>query len=118
MTSLCTIGRLLGLLAIIGLVVAPIAGAEVALPNEATAMVDDSAMGMSQDMPCCPKKAPTPDCSKDCPLMAICATQLPCNAVQGLGLLIPLKLAGLLFPGNESDVAGVSQSPPLRPPNT
>jgi hypothetical protein len=50
--------------------------------------------------------------------MAICAIQLLCNAVQGLGLVIPLSLAGLLLPGNDSDVAGLSQAPLPRPPNT
>jgi hypothetical protein len=31
-------------------------------------------MAMSEDMPCCPTKAPIPDCGKDCLFMAMCAT--------------------------------------------
>jgi hypothetical protein len=57
-----------------------------------------------------------PDCSKDCLFMALCATQFLANAVQGVGLVIPLGLAGVFFPGNDTDVADLSQGPPPRPP--
>ena len=50
--------------------------------------------------------------------MANCATQFLCNAVQGAGLVIPLGLAGALLPENDTHVAGLSQAPPPRPPNT
>ena len=66
------------------------------------AMADDAAMAMPEDMPCCPKKAPIPDCGRDCSL-AICATQFLCNAVQGAGLVMPLGLANVLLPGNDTD---------------
>ena len=118
MMSLSAIGRLLSILAIIGLAVAPIVRPAVALPNGHTAMVDDPVMGMPQGMPCCPSKAPIPDCDRDCPLMAICATQFFCNAIQGSGLQIPIGLAGLFFPSDDSYVAGLSHAPPPRPPNT
>jgi hypothetical protein len=118
MTSLSTIGRVLSILALFGLAVAPVARPAVALPHGNMAIADDAAMAMPEDMPCCPKKAPNPDCGRDCPLMAICATQLLCNAVQGLTLVIPLSLADLCFPGNDTRVAGLSQAPPPRPPNT
>ncbi|HEY4736317.1 MAG TPA: hypothetical protein VIH63_02870 [Xanthobacteraceae bacterium] len=83
---------------------------------------DHAAMAMPEgmlpeDMPCCPKKVPIPNCDRDCPLMAMCATQSLCNAAQGL-LVVPLGLAGFLLPGNEFHVAGLSQAPPPRPPNT
>jgi hypothetical protein len=48
----------------------------MALPNRNMAIIDDAAMSMPEDMACCPKQTPIPDCGKDCPLMAICATQL------------------------------------------
>ena len=80
------------------------------------AMVDGTAMAMPEDMPCCPTKAPIPDCGKDCLFMAMCATQFLANAVQGVGLVIPLGLASVFFPGNDTDVAGLSQGPPPRPP--
>jgi len=118
MITLSTIGRFLSVLAIIGLAVVPIARPAMTLPNTNVAMVDDTAMGMPEDMACCPKQAPVPDCGKDCPLMAICATQFLCNAMQGLGLIIPVGAASFVFPGNDSHLAGLSQAPPLRPPDT
>jgi hypothetical protein len=86
-------------------------------------MVDHAAMAMpaeamSEDMPRCPTKAPVPDCGKDCLFMAMCATQFLSNAVQGVGLVMPLGLASIFFPGNDTDTAGLSQGPPPRPPNT
>jgi hypothetical protein len=123
MMCLSTFGRLLSILAIIGLAVAPIARPAMAIPAPMhtgvasdQAMVDEAAM--PEDMPCCPKESPIPDCDRDCPLMAMCATQFLCNAVQGLGLAIPLGPAGIFFPRNDSHVAGLSQAPPPRPPNT
>jgi hypothetical protein len=85
-------------------------------------MVDHAAMAMPEeampeDMPCCPTKAPIPDCGKDCLFMAMCAMQFFCTAVSGAGLVLPLGLASVFFPGNDTDVARLSQGPPPRPPN-
>jgi hypothetical protein len=115
---LSVIRRLLAILAIAGLAVAPMAmpTATQAAATSDQSMVDHAAMAMPEDMPCCPKKAPIPDCGKDCLFMAMCATQLLCNAVQESGLVMPLALASIFFPGNDTDVAGLSQGPPPRPP--
>ena len=118
MMSLSTIGRFLSVFAIIGLAVVPIVRPTMALPNGNMAIIDDAAMSMPEGMACCPKQTPIPDCGKDCPLMAICATQLLCNAEQGSGLVIPLGFAGLFLPSNDSRLAELSQAPPPRPPNT
>jgi len=48
--------------------------------------------------------------------MAMCATQFLADAVQRVGLVVPLGLASVFFPGNDTDVAGLSQGPPPRPP--
>ena len=80
------------------------------------AMVDEAAMAMPEDMPCCPKKSPIPDCGRDCLFMAMCAMQFLCNAVQPSGLVIPLGMASIFPPCNDTDVAGLSQGPPPRPP--
>jgi len=117
MMSLSTIGRLLSVLAIIGLAVVPIARPAMALPSGNTAMADDAAMGMPEDMPCCPHQAPASDRGNDCPFMAMCTSQLLCATVQGSGLVMQRGLAGLLFPADESCPAGLSQAPPPRPPN-
>jgi hypothetical protein len=121
MKLLSAIRSLLGTLAIVGLVVGPIARPAMAMPapmptavasDQAT--VDEAAMAMPEDMSCCPKKAPLPDCGRDC--LANCATQPLCNTVQGAGLVKPLGLANVLPPGNDTALVGLGQHPPLRPP--
>jgi hypothetical protein len=115
MKTLSAIRRLISILAIVGLAVGPLARPAAASHQP---MVDHAAMAMPEDMPCCPKKAPMPDCGKDCLFMAMCATQFFCNAVSGAALIIPLGLASVLSPGNDTDLAGLSQGPPPRPPKT
>jgi hypothetical protein len=116
--TLSAIRNLLAIVAIVGLVLGPIARPVMAMPAPMhtsiasdQAMVDGTAMAMPEDMPCCPTKAPIPDCGKDCLFMAMCATQFLANAVQEMGLVIPLGLASVFFPGNDTDVAGLSQGP-------
>jgi hypothetical protein len=121
--TVCAIRSLLAIVAVVGLVLGPIASPVMAMPAPMPtgvasdrAMVDGTAMAMPEDMPCCPTKAPIPDCDKDCLFMAMCATQFLADAVQGVGLVIPLGLASVFFPGNDTDVADLSQGPPPRPP--
>jgi hypothetical protein len=123
MKLLSAIRGLLAILAIVGLALAPLARPVMAMPAAIQAeaaseqpMADGAATAMPEDMPCCPTKAPTPDCGKDCLFMAMCAPQFLCNAVQGAGLVLPLGLASVFFPGNDKAVAGLSQGPPPRPP--
>ena len=80
------------------------------------AVVDQAAIDMAEDMPCCPKQSPIPDCGKDCLFMAMCALQFLCNAGQAAGLVMPLGLASVFSAGNDKDLAGLSQGPPPRPP--
>jgi hypothetical protein len=127
MKLLSAIRHLLAVLAIAGLMIAPVAKPATAMhaAMQASAAIDESmhdhaGMAMSEDMPCCPKQvphqAPIPDCAKDCVFMAMCATQLLANATQGAGLVVSLGRATVFLPGNEMNVAGLSQSPPPRPP--
>jgi hypothetical protein len=121
---LSTIGRLLSMLAIVGLAIAPVARpamgmAAVLQPDIASDhgidhAATDAAMAMPEDMPCCPKKAPVPNCDKDC--LAICATQLLCNAAQVPGPMVPLGLSHILLPLNDTGLVGLKQRPPPRPP--
>jgi hypothetical protein len=82
-------GQLLALLAIVSLVLAPIARQAMALPMAmaSTAMAStamactamasmDDAMAVDSGavVACCPSEPSQPDCSKDCPLMALCVT--------------------------------------------
>jgi hypothetical protein len=131
--TLSAMRRLLSILAIVGLALAPVARPALAMPAAQVPaafdqpMVDHAAMArpeaampeepMPEDMPCCPTKALIPDCGKDCLFMAMCATQFFSTAVSGAGLVLPLGLASVFFPGNDTDLAGLSQAPPPRPPN-
>jgi hypothetical protein len=121
MKTLSAMRSLLAILAIVGLVVGPAARPAMAMPAAIQAgaaseqpMVDHAAM--PEDMPCCPTKTPIPDCGKDCLFMTMCAMQFFCNAVSGAGLVLPVGLASVFFPGNDTDLAGLSQGPPPRPP--
>jgi hypothetical protein len=113
MMSGSIISRFLRILAIFSLAVAPVATPAMALSQAHMVMVNDVAMAMPDDMPCCPKKAAIPDCSKDC--LAICASQLFYN-ISPAALVVPLGLADLLLPANEPGLVGLNQRPPPRPP--
>jgi hypothetical protein len=104
-------------LAIAGLLLTPVA--VPAMPAAATmseSMGDHAAMAMPADMPCCPDQAPMPDCGKSCPFMAACAAQALGNLPDGAVLALPLTLASIVVPGNDSALAGLTQRPPPRPP--
>jgi hypothetical protein len=71
---------------------------------------DHEAMEMSEDMSCCPHTAPVPDCAKDCPLMALCLAGTVLNVPSGAGLLVPVRLASLVLPGNDMDLASLGRA--------
>ncbi|GJD31229.1 hypothetical protein PMNALOAF_2483 [Methylobacterium adhaesivum] len=121
--------RLLPLLAVLSLALAPVTASAAAAGMRAptavqghTMAVPDDAMddmaGMAMDeMPCCPKERPDmPDCSKGCPLMALCLAKVATGLPVAVGL-----------PGRVSVVEGtawaviasfdsLSQGPPTEPP--
>jgi hypothetical protein len=103
--------------ALLGLILVPLGRPVMGAAADMHAVMGDaSAMPMAADMPCCPKKAPTPDCAKDCPLMALCMVgsflSLPANIVLPL-----LRMsASLALAGNEPDITGLTHGPPPKPP--
>ena len=105
------IRHLFPIFAVVGLILTPIARPAMALAQDMHA-----AMVMPADMPCCPDQVPMPDCAKDCPFMAMCAAQFVCSVPHGAGLVVALAFASIVVPGNDTDVAGLSQGPPPRPP--
>jgi hypothetical protein len=142
-----TIRRLVALIVIAGLVLAPVllsvgatamqmpaamAGAHSSMMmSHDMAMSDDTAMpsemamssdtmpadmAMPADMQCCPKKtSQMPDCGKDCPFMALCmGVGLQSDRVASL--YAPLAPVSTLVPGNQRDLDGLAQAPPIRPP--
>jgi hypothetical protein len=131
-----TIGRLVALVVIAALVLAPVllsvgatamqmpaamSGAHAGMTRAGMTMSADEATSsdaaMPSDMECCPKKAShMPDCGKDCPFMALC---MGIGLQQGdrvASLCAPMALMSTLIPGSQGDLDGFAQAPPTRPP--
>jgi hypothetical protein len=121
-----TIRRLLAILVIAGLALAPVSRpvmAEMSSDASMQAMADEmspSAMTdeMASDMPCCPSKAPTPVGCDKCVFMAAC-TSLGfvgmSSAVVHLFLTASGDVASLQ---NDSWPDGLGHPPPEHPPRT
>jgi len=114
-------GRILAVLAIVGLALAPVVRPVMAVPvsKDMQATMSGSAgdtviADAAGDMPCCPSKPALPDCSKDCPLMALCV--VPIHFVSQTGLTVPLTFVTVVFPGAHPDLVSIAQAPPRKPP--
>jgi hypothetical protein len=140
MTRPATIGHLLALLAVVGLMLAPLVRpamargmADYAMPTAAvmthagmaragltdtgmadTGMADADMADVMDAMPCCPHNTRVPDCGYDCRFMALCSA-MPFG-VPLASLTTPLAEAGVVLPGDQSDLVSVTRSPPRRPP--
>jgi hypothetical protein len=126
-----TIRRLLAVLMIAGLALAPVSrpvmaaasshASEQAMPDEraasempATAMADE----MASDMPCCPSKAPAPvDCDK-CVFMAACASMCFAAASATVSHPLPIVSRMIALQRNDSWPDGLGHPPPEHPPRT
>lgn len=121
-----TIRRLLAIVMIAGLVLAPLfrpvvagAGSDASM----SAMAGDMSMSaiadeMAGDMPCCPAKAPAPfDCDK-CVFMTACMSK--CFTGMTTALFQPLFAvsAGLVRLQNDFWPDGLGRPPPEHPPRT
>ena len=104
---------LLPALAVVGILIAPLAVPATAAPVDRAAMTD-----MADDMPCCPDEGPAiPDCGKSCPLMMICLAKCLQNIPTAASTLaVPVIMAGVLLPSNDALGAGLLYPPPARPP--
>jgi hypothetical protein len=115
-------GRILAVLAIVGLALAPVVRPAMAVPVSkdkhaamSSSVVDTVIADPATDMPCCPSKPVLPDCSKDCPLMALCVTA-PVHFVSQTSLTVPLTFVTVVFPAAHSDLVSIAQAPPRKPP--
>jgi hypothetical protein len=105
--------NLLPVLAIVGLVLAPLA-VPAAAAGAPAAAVDMAGMDMGEDMPCCPTKQ-APPCDKSCPLMTLCLAK--CSpAIPAFSSALALVFAGLVLPSDEARWETRSERPPPRPP--
>jgi hypothetical protein len=119
MIGLTLIRRLLAIVAIAGLVLAPVTLSVSASAMKMPAATESAHAGMAMpfDMECCPKKQSShvPDCGMDCPFMALCmGVGLQNDRVASLS--VPLALVSTLVPGHQRDLDGLAQAPPIRPP--
>ena len=124
MTRNLTIRRLLAVLMIAGLALAPVSRPVMAAAGSdpVQAQTDMTASGMADEiaseMPCCPSKAPAPaDCDK-CVYIAACASK--CFTGTIASVFHPLFQASdeVLPPSNESLPDGLGHPPPEHPPRT
>ena len=116
-----TIFRFLCVLAVCGLIAAPVARPAIAItgmPKAALSLIDSSDAVATDDMaemPCCPKTSP-PGC-KDCLLMALChVSSVIVSLTNATSLIVFLSSTQLLPLINESVLPGQGQGPPRRPP--
>lgn len=111
------IPRLLAILAIAGLLTAP-----MATPSRAAA-ADDMSMATTSEMaamPCCPDEKPAvPDCSKDCPLAVLCLAKCcPGVAPAAAGVLARIALVEVKTPRDDIWQELFPDPPPPKPPRT
>jgi hypothetical protein len=115
--ALTTIRRLFVVLALAGLILAPVARAAVTMSADDHATMMDMSSGDTMDrMPCCPEdKAPAaPDCAKACMMMCVVSSSQLIPATAGF-LSVPLSSTRLALVSDAS-LAGLAQAPPPRPP--
>lgn len=119
MQLLTLIPRLLSILAIVGLLTAP-----MVTPSSAVAMGDASMAGMSETasmpdgMPCCPDEKPTlPDCAKSCPLAVLCMAKcFPGSPALSAAMPVRIAVAAVNVPWDDVSRDGLRDPPPPKPP--
>lgn len=126
-----TIRRLLAVFMIASLVLAPLARPVMAGPMSDASMSDTSmsamtedmsvsatADAMTDDMPCCPSKAPAPIGCDKCVLMAACMDKCFTGLSAALFSQAYVASAQMLPPQNDFWPDGLGHSPPEHPPRT
>ena len=113
--------RLLAILLIVGLVVAPFSARANAgmtsMDMAAMDMTSTKTVSMSADMPCCPDRSAPADCD-GCPLMAICMVktfQTPSAAAVAEILAVTTRM---LLPASDPQAESLGYLPPPRPPRS
>ena len=120
MKLLLTIRHVLATLALLGLVLSPLAWPVMAMDSGGMAqgvdMAGNAATDMT-DMPCCPDGAPKPDCAKVCPLLAMCMAKTFQSTPYASGPVRALTIAHTVLPRDDAKLHGIAQAPPPRPPD-
>lgn len=120
------IRRLLAVLMIAGLALAPVSRPVMAATpshNSMPAMADEMSASatmdeMANDMPCCPSKAPAPvDCDK-CVFMAGCGSMCFAGVSAGLPHPFPILSDTIALQRNDARPDGLGHPPPEHPPRS
>ena len=111
--------RLLSILAVVSLLIVPMAAPSVATAAAPTGAMEDMA-SMSDGMPCCLHEKPAvPDCPKSCPLAALRVTGcLPYAPVSGASIPARFAVADVKSPGDDVEPERLTEPPSPRPPRT
>jgi hypothetical protein len=110
-----TIRHLFAALALLGLVLGPMAAPTMGMSMDmaASAMTD---VDMSDAMPCCPDSPAKSDCAKVCPFMAVCAGLIFPGLAGGATFTVPTALLTVIAPRDDAKRSGLGEAPPPRPP--
>jgi hypothetical protein len=112
MISLPPIGRLLAFLAVLGLLLGPLAAAV-----SVTAMAASAPMEMADGMPCPDEQPQFPDCGKDCLLVALCLTAFTSAMASADESLLDFSVVGSRIPPHGySPGASLHFEPHPKPP--
>jgi hypothetical protein len=118
-----TIRRLLAIVMIAALVLAPLSSPVMAGATSHASMADDMSTSaiadeMAGDMPCCPSKAPAPvDCDK-CVFMTACMSKCFTGMLATVFHPFPSASDSVASLQNESWPDGLGHPPPEHPPRT
>jgi len=122
MSFSAAIRRMLPALAVVGLVLAPVARPAMAMPTDMNPAMsghaeaaDQVAMAMPDGMPCCPHEQQKSDCGKDCPLMAMCVAPLH-STLPDYSFSMPVVQGYVVALCDDRTLDSLSQAPPPRPP--
>src|SRR5690349_10049538 len=119
-----TVRRVLITLAVLGLVLAPMARPAMSMPAGQSGGIDNHAkmaamagheMAMPENMPCCPDEAPMADCGKHCAMM-MCAASMSPTLPRSAWVAAPQPAATELIADGGSPLSGRVPAPPPRPP--
>ena len=115
------LSRFMVSIAILGLLLAPIARPAIAMSADTMDMAEMAGMDMPMpdDMPCCLDDVPlnpTKDCDQDCPFIILCMAASSLNLPANVEPLRPRNLANSVFPDYHIHFNSLSYDPPLRPP--
>jgi hypothetical protein len=106
--------RVLSILAVLGVVTAPLSTPSIASAAGIGEMIASEAM--PGDMPCCPEQPVPPDCLKACPLLTICTAKTFLTSLESVTWVTGMSIIATAIPRSDASRPSLAQGPPERPP--